>query len=129
MVAVSPRLVFFSWSERRVLHFSGSFLVESSLDDSEPSSNCFLPMAGTVSQTTLVTHVEPGGVDLATRVSAFVLNTARAHHNRAPSRQKGHTLKGRSGGLGAELEGSTLGSIPDSIEGWASGQAGTGVMI
>ena len=37
-----------------------------------------------------------------------ILNTARAHHNRAPSRQKGHTLKGRSGGLGAELEGSTL---------------------
>ena len=54
----------------------------------------------------------------------FVLNTARAYHNRAPSRQKGHTLKGRSGGLGAELEGSTLGSITDSIEGWASGQAG-----
>ena len=50
----------------------------------------------------------------------FVLNTARAHHTGPPP----DTLKGRSGGLGAELEGSTLGSIPGSIEGWASGQAG-----
>ena len=30
------------------------------------------------------------------RVRSFVLNTARAHHNRPPSRQKGHTLKVRS---------------------------------
>ena len=37
---------------------------------------------------------------------SFVLNTARAHDNRAP-RQEGHTLKGRSGGLGAEPEGSS----------------------
>ena len=47
----------------------------------------------------------------------MVGGVSRAHHNRAPSRQKGHTLKGRSGGLGAELEGSALGSIPDNIEG------------
>ena len=59
----------------------------------------------------------PRGMLLALANSSFVLNTARAHHNRAPSRQKGHNLKGRSGGLGAELEGSALGSIPDSIEG------------
>ena len=32
-------------------------------------------------------------------VHSFVLNMACAHHNRAPSRQRRHTLKGRSGGL------------------------------
>ena len=40
-----------------------------------------------------------------TFVRSFVLNTARAHHNRVPSRQKGRTLAARRGGLGAEHEG------------------------
>ena len=33
-------------------------------------------------------------------IRSFVFNTARAHHSRAPSRQKGHSHTGRSGGLG-----------------------------
>jgi len=38
------------------------------------------------------------------RVRSFVFNTARAHHSRAPSRQKGHSHTGRSGGVRRKTE-------------------------
>ena len=74
----------------------------------------------------LLAHSAEGSADDVrfSFVRSFVVNTARAHYYRVPPRQEGHTLKGRSSGLGTEPEGSALGPVPDSIEGWASGQVG-----